>query len=59
MGTATEQLKKEHAAIETMLKILDAICNNLRGGEADSNSQNVGGTATDVNKLRLTGTFKF
>jgi hemerythrin-like domain-containing protein len=32
MGIATEQLKKEHAAIETMLKILDAICSQLRAG---------------------------
>jgi hemerythrin-like domain-containing protein len=33
MGVAVEQLKKEHAGIETMLKILDAICIKLRGGE--------------------------
>jgi hemerythrin-like domain-containing protein len=33
MGMATEQLKKEHAAIETMLKILEAICGRLQAGE--------------------------
>jgi hemerythrin-like domain-containing protein len=33
MGMATDQLKKEHAAIETMLTILDKICNKLRGDE--------------------------
>lgn len=36
MGIATEQLKKEHAAIETMLTILDRICNKLHaGGKVD------------------------
>lgn len=33
MAMATEQLKKEHAAIETMLKILGSICHKLRAGE--------------------------
>ena len=33
MGVATEQLKKEHAAIETMLKILEAVCGRLQTGE--------------------------
>ena len=33
MGVAVEQLKKEHSAIETMLKILDTICKKLRAGE--------------------------
>ncbi len=33
MGIATEQLKKEHAAIETMLKILDTVCSRLKSGE--------------------------
>jgi hemerythrin-like domain-containing protein len=33
MGIATEQLKKEHAAIETMLKILEAVCKKLQAGE--------------------------
>ncbi|MEW6324510.1 MAG: hemerythrin domain-containing protein [Nitrospirota bacterium] len=33
MGVAIEQLKKEHAAIETMLKILDAVCGRLKAGE--------------------------
>jgi hemerythrin-like domain-containing protein len=33
MGVAIEQLKKEHAAIETMLKILDAVCGRLQAGE--------------------------
>jgi hemerythrin-like domain-containing protein len=30
MGIATEQLKKEHEAIEIMLKILDAVCERLK-----------------------------
>jgi hemerythrin-like domain-containing protein len=33
MGIAVETLKKEHAAIEIMLNILDTICNKLRAGE--------------------------
>jgi len=33
MGIAVEILKKEHAAIETMLAILDSICAKLRAGE--------------------------
>jgi hemerythrin-like domain-containing protein len=33
MGIAIEQLKKEHAAIEMMLKILDAVCGRLQAGE--------------------------
>jgi len=33
MGVAVEQLKKEHSAIETMLKILDAVCDRLKAGE--------------------------
>jgi len=32
MGVAVEQLKKEHSAIETMLKILDAVCDKIRAG---------------------------
>jgi hemerythrin-like domain-containing protein len=33
MGMATEQLKKEHNAIETMLKILEAVTGKLKAGE--------------------------
>ena len=33
MGIAVEQLKKEQAAIETMLEILDAVCFRLKAGE--------------------------
>jgi hemerythrin-like domain-containing protein len=33
MGIAVEQLKKEHMAIETMLKILEALCSRLEAGE--------------------------
>ena len=33
MGVAIEQLKKEHAAIETMLKILEVVCGKLQAGE--------------------------
>jgi len=33
MGIAVETLKKEHAAIETMLAILETICRKLRAGE--------------------------
>jgi hemerythrin-like domain-containing protein len=33
MGIAIEQLKKEHEAIETMLKILEAVCGRLQAGE--------------------------
>jgi hemerythrin-like domain-containing protein len=32
MGIAVETLKKEHEAIETMLKILDTICNKIGAG---------------------------
>lgn len=32
MGIATEQLKKEHAAIETMLTILETVCGRLQAG---------------------------
>jgi hemerythrin-like domain-containing protein len=33
MGAATEQLKKEHVAIETMLKILEVVTKKLQAGE--------------------------
>jgi hemerythrin-like domain-containing protein len=33
MGIATEQLKKEHDAIETMLKILEVVIKKLQAGE--------------------------
>jgi len=33
MGIAVETLKKEHEAIETMLKILDTICNKIGAGD--------------------------
>jgi hemerythrin-like domain-containing protein len=33
MGVAIEQLKKEHAAIESMLTILEAVCGRLKAGE--------------------------
>ena len=33
MGVATEQLKKEHAAIETMLRILEAVCGKIQAGQ--------------------------
>jgi hemerythrin-like domain-containing protein len=34
MGVAIEQLKKEHAAIERMLVILETVCGKLQKGEA-------------------------
>ncbi|HET6464005.1 MAG TPA: hemerythrin domain-containing protein [Nitrospiria bacterium] len=33
MGMATEQLKREHEAIETMLKVLDAVCGRIKAGK--------------------------
>ena len=33
MGVATEQLKKEHVAIETMLKVLETVLKRLERGE--------------------------
>lgn len=34
MGVAIEQLKKEHAAIERMLVVLEIVCRRLQAGEA-------------------------
>lgn len=34
MGVAIEQLKKEHAAIERMLVVLETVCRKLQKGEA-------------------------
>lgn len=33
MGVAIEQLKKEHVSIETMLRILEAVCGKLTAGQ--------------------------
>ena len=34
MGVAIEQLKREHAAIERMLVVLEIVCRRMQAGEA-------------------------